>query len=72
MRPSTSRLVIDREDYRQAKVDLEKRSNRIYFDHTNYDGDAWEVVAYLLDKQADYIKELEDDITEYSEAQPPI
>ncbi len=64
--------VVYRDDYKKAKEEIEARDGEEYDNEANYDGDAWLVVEFLLDKYKAQIEELEADITEYAEAQPPI
>ena len=42
--------VVYREDYKQAKKELEARDGEEYENSIDYDGDAWVVVQFLLDK----------------------
>ena len=64
--------VLFRDDYKQAKKELEEINGEEYDNDANYDGESWLVVEFLLNKYQANIKELEDDITEYAEGQPPI
>jgi hypothetical protein len=56
--------VVYRDDYEQAKKEIEARDGEEYDNDANYDGEAWLVVEFLLDKYQARIKELEADIAE--------
>ena len=51
--------VVYTSEYREAKKELEAIRGKELDDDPNYDGDAWHVVAFLIDSLKAKIRELE-------------
>ena len=51
--------VTNREDYHQARQELEEIEGQEFEGTVDYDGDAWIIVEFLLNKLQNQIKQLQ-------------